>query len=68
MNSTPPAPPTNDDVLHVATHVLGAIRRAKTEAKVGMSAAVSNVDVRDTEAAVDGDRGDAPAICFSLAS
>jgi valyl-tRNA synthetase len=40
-------------VLEAAAHVLGQIRRAKTEAKVGMRAAVDRVLVTDTAATLE---------------
>ncbi|MBS1846826.1 MAG: valine--tRNA ligase [Actinobacteria bacterium] len=51
----------NDDVLVVAADVLGAIRRAKSDAKVSMKTRVVNVAVVDTDeryAALDVVRGD----------
>ena len=44
---------SDDDVtVRVGAHVLGQIRRAKTEAKVGMRAIVARVDVTDNEATI----------------
>jgi valyl-tRNA synthetase len=42
----------DDAPLKAAAHVLGQIRRKKTEAKVGMKAAVARVDVADSEATI----------------
>jgi valyl-tRNA synthetase len=42
----------DDATLRAAAHVLGQIRRTKTEAKVGMRAPVARVDVIDSEATI----------------
>jgi valyl-tRNA synthetase len=42
----------DDSVLDTAAHVLGAIRRAKTEAKVGMKTPVTRVVIRGLDAEV----------------
>jgi valyl-tRNA synthetase len=39
-----------DGVLQAAVEVLTAVRRAKSEAKVGMKAAIERAEVRDTPA------------------
>jgi valyl-tRNA synthetase len=43
----------DDATLRAAAHVLGQIRRTKTEAKVGMRAEVARVDVCDDEATIN---------------
>lgn len=51
----------SDASLYAVTNVLGQIRRAKTEAKVGMRAAIQSVDVVDSAevvAAIEGSRRD----------
>ncbi len=42
----------DDSVLDTAAHVLGAIRRTKTEAKVGMKTPIKLVTFRGTDAEV----------------